>query len=675
MVAILAVLLVAQLIFGNLLGTSFPCECVCATSTGQIVYRGDTVLLTAHLEDENGNPVPNATIEFFDETNNVFLGSNITDTNGVAIFEWKIPLNYPLGETVINATFRGDVKRNLAPSVERVALEIHGHLSLYVKTYDTTGDPYDRNIAPGDKVYFIIKLEDENGLPLKGFLVNLLDNEGNVISSGFSNDSGLVCLDSGVITSTGEFTFHINVPSQNYFTNVSVIVKIRSDKIRTNILIEEHALTTYRGDNITICGILEDEYRKPLSNMPIYLEDRYGNDICYCMTDSSGAFCFCVNIPRRANIGLYVFTVTFPGTQRYRSASANVSIKVKGLSKMNVKNASFIVLTNDLTTIIVSLMDENGCPISSANVTAYNLNTSEVLSSGITDSYGVTTLTFVSPSSCGIYNISVMFCGNDFYNGTKEYVQLLVLERTMLQVAIDNNATYFLRGDLVTFSVKLMDSQGRPLANETLVVITSASTTDIMCNKTDNYGIARFRYKIPDSASMGQLIFKVVYEGNIERLLGGSETYFHVNIVEKLPTNISVEIMPLDDGDILLKIRLYILDGRPVSNANISIFAGNAFLYNLTTSDDGSAVFTIKKDDLNKYTRIRIIFYGSDILNDCSLEVDLTNFTHNISTTKSSEGLSINYIIYYARPVIISACCVAIVYTLKRLRRSELFRI
>ena len=60
--------------------------------------NGREVILNAMLEDPDGNPVSDATIYFYNCTdingsNPYQIGTNTTDTSGVAIFKWLAPKN------------------------------------------------------------------------------------------------------------------------------------------------------------------------------------------------------------------------------------------------------------------------------------------------------------------------------------------------------------------------------------------------------------------------------------------------------------------------------------------------------------------------------------------------------------------------------------------------------
>ena len=87
------------------------------------VVRGKAIAITSILvqNGSHGDYVPNQRIVFFDQTYNTQLGSDMTDANGVASISWNIPINHPLGPTIINATFFGNESLSLAPSCQRIS--------------------------------------------------------------------------------------------------------------------------------------------------------------------------------------------------------------------------------------------------------------------------------------------------------------------------------------------------------------------------------------------------------------------------------------------------------------------------------------------------------------------------------------------------------------------------
>ena len=98
-----------------------------ATADEELVaIRGEDVTISVILLQNGtyGDPVPEQEIEFFDQTNNLLLGIETTDSNGLASIIWNIPSDYLLGPTTVNATFRGNESIFLAPSYQNIILNI-----------------------------------------------------------------------------------------------------------------------------------------------------------------------------------------------------------------------------------------------------------------------------------------------------------------------------------------------------------------------------------------------------------------------------------------------------------------------------------------------------------------------------------------------------------------------
>ncbi|MHA2022761.1 MAG: hypothetical protein ACTSWQ_03775, partial [Candidatus Thorarchaeota archaeon] len=123
--------------------------------------RGENVTISVVLLQNGtyGNPVPEQEIEFFDQTNNLLLGINITDANGLASIIWNIPLDYSLGPTIVNATFRGNESIFLAPSDQSIILNILASTEIILHDTPTL-------LAPGDVLSFSVSLFDDVSNPL-----------------------------------------------------------------------------------------------------------------------------------------------------------------------------------------------------------------------------------------------------------------------------------------------------------------------------------------------------------------------------------------------------------------------------------------------------------------------------------------------------------------------------
>jgi hypothetical protein len=125
------------------------------------VIRGKTITIRVTILQNGsyGEPVQNQSIHYFDQTYNTFLGSSNSNQNGIASLDWVIPLDHPLGLTVINATFYGNESLSLSPSSQRVTIIVLSCTHLEVNQIPMM-------LAPGDLLSFSVHLVDDSNISI-----------------------------------------------------------------------------------------------------------------------------------------------------------------------------------------------------------------------------------------------------------------------------------------------------------------------------------------------------------------------------------------------------------------------------------------------------------------------------------------------------------------------------
>jgi hypothetical protein len=150
-----------------------------------VIQRGENVKISAQLLQNGtfGDPVPNQLIEFFDQTHDALINCNTTDVDGIASINWTIPLGFPLGPTLINATFRGNELLFLSPSTQWIFLNIVSSTQIVI---DHENGPF----APGDLFCFTASLFNDANTPIAGS--QLIALSGNtVLATSITNSSGI----------------------------------------------------------------------------------------------------------------------------------------------------------------------------------------------------------------------------------------------------------------------------------------------------------------------------------------------------------------------------------------------------------------------------------------------------------------------------------------------------
>ena len=95
------------------------------TVNQSLANKGDTVRLQATLKYDNGTAIAGENITFYDQTNNTFIGWNITNAQGIAYVYYTIPQSASLGYHILNASFDGDDSIYALPSKNTTTLDVH----------------------------------------------------------------------------------------------------------------------------------------------------------------------------------------------------------------------------------------------------------------------------------------------------------------------------------------------------------------------------------------------------------------------------------------------------------------------------------------------------------------------------------------------------------------------
>ena len=259
------------------------------THTG--AFRGTPFTVAVQLKDQNGNPIDNATILFFHETHDEYLGRGITNLTGHTHFIWEIPTTHELGPIQLNATFPGDPERFLLPSMVLIPVTIFAQLQNNVEIRDSEGDLIDSPLTVGQRLYFHIIVQNDDLSPIEGILVQLILEPDQIIKEDTTLQNGSVIL-SCLLNQSLENTVTFTVRSMNYdFFNgtessyVFTIGKTFTNFIGIPAFLYIHGETIITGQLCQISGSgIED------ASIELFSETKFW--ITSTLTESDGSFQF-----------------------------------------------------------------------------------------------------------------------------------------------------------------------------------------------------------------------------------------------------------------------------------------------------------------------------------------------------------------------------------------------
>ncbi len=323
------------------------------------ICRGDTITITAVLLQNitYGDPISNQRIEFYDETNDIFLGMALTDENGVASIQWDIPLTQPLGETLINSTFRGNDSLFLDPSAQWTVITIFSRTEILILSDDTL-------LAPGDNYSISARIVDDVGNGVSNICVSAFVNDQYIFST-FTNSSGYF-----------KFKIEYNSSLFNLGTNAVKLVSVNSDQLFCLGAVKT-VIIEYRQLQVAISEfgfVNKDANLNDSMNLVFYV---HSNDIPLSgieldviidntylgtwITNSEGIANISIIINNTVDIGKHIIGVQFSGNYRYEKASLKMEINVYSMAILKTILPERVVAYS-YSSLILSINDALGRP-------------------------------------------------------------------------------------------------------------------------------------------------------------------------------------------------------------------------------------------------------------------------------------------------------------------------
>ncbi|TFH06634.1 MAG: hypothetical protein E4H14_10395 [Candidatus Thorarchaeota archaeon] len=317
-----------------------------------VAVRGESITISVILLQNGtyGDPVPEQKIEYYDQTNNLLLGTDITNVSGLASIDWNIPIDHVLGPTVINATFRGNESIFLAPSYQSFILNILASTEIIL--YDAP-----LMLAPDDILSFSVILHDDMSNPIT-----------NRNLSVFMDD---ILLATAITNSTGGASFSIHCNSSWSIIGENIIRIVHEQDIvnyyeraETIFSFEIQKLQTSIQSNFSLDFILLDEsldFEVELksidggisANLEVLLD---GSHLTVATTDISGNSTINLTIDDQFSLGHHFLAIFYNGSERYSETSCIIEFDVVSPAIIDIEISSPAVIGLE-TDVIISLCD------------------------------------------------------------------------------------------------------------------------------------------------------------------------------------------------------------------------------------------------------------------------------------------------------------------------------
>lgn len=526
-----------------------------------VVQRGETVTITVHLLQNGtfGNPVPNQTIEFYDQTHNTLLSNDTTNVSGTASINWTIPLSFPLGPTIINATFRGNESLFLSPSTQWVLLNIISSTQIIL---DYEIGP----VAPGDSFCLTASLFDDSNTPISNSTLIVM-NENILLASSITNSSGIASFSIQCNISwanLGENIIRVIHPEDlvNFYAETEESFTIDIQQVVTCLKVENQPDDVLLGDSLTIDINLSADDGGISTEVRVYVDDEFFDILT---TNAFGNATFSLDINTRFMPGLHIFQLTYNGTERYTSSFISFELRIMSPALLDIEIPTIPILGNT-TPIKIAVNDYYGRPFEGIHITLSDNTSGFTTTLQVLYSPPTSEIRFPFSTPPGMHYLKLVVENSFITNGT-HYFSLVVWSRPVLVLEESNIIHYASLAQELLFTIRLKDWSGN-CSHHSLQALINGFV--VFTETTDNDGIVSFRMIAPDLEGLYNI--SIVYTGN-DTLFEISVKYdYQLTISHFIPVHLELyqfEVFP-PLQEVVVQLRIQCLNGSWLAGIPIS---------------------------------------------------------------------------------------------------------
>ena len=426
-----------------------------------VAKRGQTVPFAALVVDSANMPVSGVEIKF--NRNTQYIGSAVTDENGIAKFDYKIPSG--LNEGTYSLFAIKNENENYMKGICQAKLTVSDSAETYTKI-----DADDILMYVNDGTRLVGTITDLDNNPIAN--VNVLITINGQTYTRTSKDNGQVSIGLGLSAGTYNASFVFEGDSKYLASSANSTVTIKPTLTGNDIVM------MYKNGTRYYVAVLKDG--KPVSNVALKLNI---NGVLYDRTTNAvGTASIAINLAPDT----YIVTVERMDTHEKLSNT----LVVKSLL---TENNDIDMYYRNGTGYTVKVIKQDGKVAGAGEVVTFNIN--GVLYERKTNDQGIARL-----------NLNL---GPGEYIITADYKGCKVANNIKIKPVLSANDLTKKYGDKTPFTVKVVNGQGNPLANATV----SFNINGVLYNRvSDASGVAKLNINL----MAGEYIITSTYNnGNI----------------------------------------------------------------------------------------------------------------------------------------------------------------
>ena len=506
-----------------------------------------------YLEDENKNPIANATITIT-FGNKVY---NVTTDDKGKYTAIEIA-NSSIQQGVVVA-YIGDNK--YATSLNKTEYYVD---KIYTKISVNNID----QVPVGSTVTINGTLKDEFGHVLPNTPIEI-DINGKTIQ--FVTDENGNYAYNYTISEMKKASVSVSYLGNSTYYSSDAQTAITVRKIKTTITLDPVSDIPY-GKNITISGILKDEFGKPLSNVNISVVINGEVKSSNVTTDNNGKYSMNVT---KSNVGIKNIIVSYDGNLTHYASSNSSSLNVTTINTTITVNTTHSVKIGSSIIINGVLKDVYGNILPNTEVIIVVNGKEYTIMTNNEGYYEMPYTTYIIGSRL----VLVKYLGNSTYNPTSNQTNFYVNPiNTAITVStnLTNGSVKF--GQSILINGTVYDEFGNILPNTEVSIIIDEETYTTTSDVNGKYQFIR------KSQSIGIKKVIVQYNGNYTYNPSSNEIYYTV-----IPLNTKIVINHVEDIKIgsstYINGTIYDEFGNILPNTELSFLVNDNLVYNLSDSE------------------------------------------------------------------------------------------
>ncbi|MFW9862359.1 MAG: hypothetical protein ACFFEX_09525 [Candidatus Thorarchaeota archaeon] len=528
-----------------------------------LVVRGELVPITARLLQNGtfGDPVINQRLLFYDQTQDIFIGSALTDTNGYATVLWNISINHPLGLCMLNVTFEGNTSLSLSPSCQWSSVIVVSMTVIEVQVDENS-------IHPEDEIVLTAKITDDHNSSISGVTMAVY-SEGTLLAVAPTNASGYAafiidCNNTWCIIGQNTLRIVFEQDMVRFLNGSQSPISVNVHQIATSIEIEDfYNSTVHLNDSFWLQMTVRAEGQNHSdASLAVFLDE---NPIDAIVSDIDGIAQLSLDIDSRYMLGMHTIKIEYSGTFRYESSYIEVDISVISPATIYIELPDSIPVGVE-SEVQVTLHDLFMRPIPNATITLFDELTHE--SHLISFSLGqiTTTSRITFNGLLGPRNLQFEV-SHSFLTDKTRIIPVIVWSQPNIIMTYQNILGYASPSQVVTFQVQLnasgINMSERPIAWQIGNQLVTTSTTN-------NDGVAEAAF--PVSSVEGPHLLVISYNGSILNYELPAVLEYEIIVSRVVPVAVNMMDYSVYPSlqEIAVQLSIIALNGTPLEDVNLS---------------------------------------------------------------------------------------------------------